>query len=218
MTVGTEWSDVSVDALGDIDGICKKIRANGKTTPNIAIFGDTAFSNFINNTTVKSQADNRRFELVEVSTANPVPSEYARFVAGGLIARGRLRTPGGFTLWMFTYVDGYEDSGGTFIKYIPDDIVLIGSVRARCDRYFGPPERMPITALDRALYMETFGFNLDAPPMPMIRSAGNVIEPNAFHCDAYGSADRKRITIRTQSAPIFATTHTDAFGTLDTAP
>lgn len=216
--VGTAWSNVAADALGDIDGICKKIRANGKTTPNIMVFGDTAFSNFIKNTTVKEQADNRRFELIEVTTGNPVPPEFERYVAGGLIPRGRLRTPEGFTLWMFTYIDGFEDSAGTFTKFVADDKVLIGSTRARCDRYFGPPERLPIGRSDRELYMEYFGFNLDSPPMPMIQSAGGVIDPNMFYSDAYKSGDRKKITVRTQAAPIFATTHTDAFGVLDVDP
>jgi len=32
-----------------------------------------------------------------------------------------------------------------------------------------------------------------------------------FYCDAYPSGDKKKVTIRTQSAPIFATTQTDAF-------
>ncbi|MEE8206912.1 MAG: major capsid protein [Nitrospinaceae bacterium] len=218
VTVGTAWSNVAADALGDIDGICKKIRANGRATPNIVIMGDGSFSNFIKNTTVLAQADNKRFELIEVSTGNPVPGKYNRFVEGGLIPRGRLRTPGGFTVWMFTYIDGYDNSGGTFTKFILDDQVLIGSVDARCDRYFGPPERLPIGPTDRALYMEYFGFSLDAPPMPIVKAAGGVIDPNMFHSDAYKSVDRKKITVRTQSAPIFATTHTDAFGVLDTAP
>ncbi len=216
-TVGTAWSNVAADALGDIDGMCKLIRANGKTTPNIAVFGDVAFSNFLKITNVLAQADNRRYELIEVSTNNPVPAEYVRYVEGGLIPRGRLRTPEGFTLWMFTYIDGYEDTAGTFTKYIADDLVLIGSTRARCDRYFGPPERLPISSVDRELYLEYFGFNIDAPPMPMIKSAGGVIDPNMFYCDAERT-DRKKLTIYTQAAPIFATTHTDAFGVLDTAP
>ena len=218
VTVGTAWSNVAADALGDIDGINKKIRANGKTTPDIIIMGDTAFSNFLNNTVVKEQADNRRFELIQVTTGNPVPEKYNRFVEGGLIPRGRLRTPGGFTLWMFTYIDGFEDSAGTFTKYILDDQVLIGSVSVRCDRYFGPPERLPISNTDRELYAEYFGISLDAPPMPDIKSTGAVIDPNMFYSDAYKSVDRKKISIRTQSGPIFATTHTDAFGVLDTTP
>lgn len=216
VTVGTSWSNVAADALGDIDAMCLKVRANGRITPNMAIMGDSAIDNFIKNTAVKANADNKRFELIQVSTNNPVPEEFMRFVVGGLIPRGRLHTPKGFTLWLFSSTDGYDNDSGTFTKYLADDKVLIGSSKARCDRYFGPPERLPVDSTDRALYMEYFGFNLDSPPMPLVRSTGGVIDPNMFHCDAYRSGDRKKITIRTQSAPIFATTHTDAFGLIDT--
>jgi hypothetical protein len=216
VTVGVSWSTITADALGDIDAMCLKIRANGRTTPNMIVMGDTAISNFIKNTPAQTLADNRRFELLEVTTNNPVPAEFDRFVAGGMIPRGRMRTPKGFVLWMFSNTDGYDNSSGTFTKYLADDKVLIGSSKARCDRYFGPPERLPIDSTDRALYAEYFGFSLDAPPMPIIKSTGAIIDPNMFYCDAYRSGDRKKISIRTQSAPIFATTHTDAFGLIDT--
>jgi hypothetical protein len=216
VTVSTSWSNVASDALGDIDAMCLKIRANGRTTPDMAVLGDGAMDNIIKNTAAIALADNRRFELIEVSTNNPVPAQYMRFVEGGFIPRGRLRTPKGFTLWLFTYVDGYDDASGTFTKYLADDKVLIASSRARCDRYFGPPELLPIDSVQRTLYAEYFGFSLDAPPMPLIKGTGNVIDPNMFYSDAYKANDGKKLTIRTQSAPIFATTHTDAFGLIDT--
>lgn len=218
VTVGTAWSNAASDILGDMDGLAKKIRANGRTTPNIQVMGDAAWGNVLNNTAIKALADNRRFQMIDVRIENAVPSKFDRFVAGGLIPRGRLQTPGGFEFWIFTYIDGYDDSAGTFTKFIADDQVLMGSVDARCDRYFGPPERLPISNSDRELYMEYFGFSLDAPPMPIIKSSGAVIEPQMFHSDAYKSNDRKKITIRTQAGPILATTHTDAFGSIDTTP
>jgi hypothetical protein len=215
VTVGTSWSTITADALGDLDAMCKKIRANGRITPNMCVMGDTAIDNFIKNTAVQTLADNRRFELIDVTTNNPVPPEFNRFVEGGMIPRGRIKTPKGFTLWIFTMTDGYDNSSGTFTKYLADDKVLIGSSKARCDRYFGPPENLPIDSVSRAFYAEYFGFNQDAPPMPLVRSAGGVIDPNMFYCDAE-KTDRKKVTIFTQSAPIFATTHTDAFGLIDT--
>jgi len=61
-----------------------------------------------------------------------------------------------------------------------------------------------------------FGFNPSAPPMPARASSG-VVRPEMFYCDAYYSPDWKRVTIRTQSAPIFATTHTDSVAVLETS-
>jgi len=40
----------------------------------------------------------------------------------------------------------------------------------------------------------------------------------ATYVDAYPAVGNKRISIRTQSAPIFATTQTDAIVTLTTTP
>ena len=68
--------------MGDLDTMCKKIRANGRIHPDMAVMGDTAMSNFIKNTAAIATADNRRFELLEVTTGNPVPAQFDRFVAG----------------------------------------------------------------------------------------------------------------------------------------
>jgi hypothetical protein len=53
---------------------------------------------------------------------------------------------------------------------------------------------------------------------PKIVDAGGVLTPEAFYWDAYVSPDWKRLTIRGQHAPIFATTQTDAFVVLDVIP
>ncbi len=56
--------------------------------------------------------------------------------------------------------------------------------------------------------------NMLAPPMPPnIKNLGSVITPAMFYSDAYKAQDDKKVTIRTQAAPIFATTQTDAFVT-----
>ncbi len=77
-----------------------------------------------------------------------------------------------------------------------------------------PPESLPMVNARRELYQEYFGINPDMAPMPgNIMGAGNIIDPNMFFCDAYVTGDYKKITVRTQSAPIFATTQTDGFVT-----
>lgn len=219
VTAGVSWAGGAADILGDIDAGCAKVRANGRSMPDMAVMGSTAIKSFIADTTVQELADNRRFELIEVSTNNPVPSKFARFVDGGFIARGLLRTPAGFELWLFTYLDIYNDDAGNPIKYLADDLCLIASSGARCDRYFGPPEMLPMVPQREQLYRELFGFDPMAAPMPpMIKGDGSAIDPAMFYCDAYVSDDWKKVTIRSQSAPIFATTQTDVFVTIDTEP
>jgi hypothetical protein len=230
VTVNVSWSTGQADILGDIDTQCAKLRANGHVLPDGILMGSTAINSLVADPTVKNLADNRRFEFIQFGggsgaagvgddlfVKNGYAAKFGRFVDGGLIARGILRTPEGFELMIFTYLDVYTSDAGVATKYMPDDKVLIFSSAARCDRYFGPPENLPNIPSRDMLYREYFGFDPSVPPMPPnIRSAGNVIVPEAFYCDAYVSADNKRITIRTQHAPIFATTQTDSFVTLDT--
>jgi hypothetical protein len=215
VTPANTWNSGSQDILGDIDGICDDLRQYGKVQPNAMFLGGDAMAAFIADTDVQANADNRRFELIQVSSNFPVPAEYSRYVASGWNARGLLRTPKGYNLWMFTNTDGYINEAGTFTQYMPTDEVLITSTMARADRYFGPPEQLPLIPQRIQLYQELFGVNPLAPPMPAkIMNAGAVIDPSMFYCDAYVSSDWKKVSVRTQAAPIFATTHTDAFGLL----
>lgn len=208
-----KWDNASADILGDIDAGCDKLE-EANVRPEFMGIGGGAMDAIIKDSVIEALADNRRFELVEVSLGNPVPAEYDKFIASGWIARGRLRTPKGYNLWMFTYNRTYDLANGTASKLMPEDEAFISGSNVRCDRYFGPPESLPMVGARRELYQEYFGINPDMPPMPgKIMGPGNIIDPNMFYCDAYVTGDYKKITVRTQSAPIFATTQTDGFVT-----
>jgi hypothetical protein len=212
-TPATPWNNASADILGDIDAACRALRENGKVKANVMFVGQDVMPVFIADDTVKEIADNRRFDLIQVSTNNPVPPKFNDLVEGGAIPRGLLRTPEGFELWMFTYVDITTDDTGNVSHLMPLDTVLIAHYGARCDRYFGPPERLPLVPSDNVWYQEMFGFSPMAVPMPQKIKGGAIVTPAMFYCDAYRADDKKKVTIRTQSAPIFATTQTDAFFT-----
>jgi hypothetical protein len=215
-TPAVKWDNASNTIIDDVDTSCDLVRADGKVRPDMMILGGGMMDAFINDSDVQTQADNRRFELIEVSTNNPVPPRYNRFVNAGFIPRGRLRTPKGYELWMFTYVDGYTNSSGTYTPYMPTDEVVICNCMARCDRYFGPPESMPIDSFDAQWMQEVFGINPNAPAMPQnIKGLGSVVSPNMFYFDAYKGEGNTTYSIRTQTAPIFATTMTDAFVTIE---
>jgi hypothetical protein len=212
--VPTEWDDEASKPLTDIDNSCALGRANGHVTMDMAVCGTRALNALINHASVTALADNRRFELIEVGR-NPVPPRFQRFVDGGMIPRGRLQTPAGNEIWLFSYLDVYTDADGNAALYMPTDRVVIACSTARCDRYFGPPERLPNIPARDAMYQQLFGFAPSmGPGMPMIKGGAAAVNVNAFYFDAYYSANWKRVTCRTQSAPIFATTQTDAFVTL----
>ena len=212
----TPWSTSTAPAMADLDTACRLIREDGHVNPDMAVFAADVMDAFLANEDVIAKADNRRFELIMINRDLPVPPRFARFVEGGFIPRGRLRTPEGYELWLFTYPEVYTDKAGDASRYMEDGKAVIASSMARCDRYFGPPEILPNIPMRDQLYSQLFGFSMDAPPMPpMIKDMANAVNPAMFYHDAYPSDDWKRVTIRTQAAPIFATTMTDAFVTLE---
>ena len=207
-----KWDNASAVILDDHDTAGDLIRTNGHATMDFGIYGEGAMRAVVNDSEVRALSDNRRFELIQVSLTNPVPANLAFLVEAGATPRGRIQTASGRQVWAFTYLDVYTDDAGNPQKYMPDDEVLFGASSARCDRYFGPPERLPVWPQQEQLYQELFGFAPGMAPMPPnIKNVGGVIVPQAFYFDAYTSADGKRVTIRSQSAPIFAPTQTDGF-------
>jgi hypothetical protein len=215
-TPSPKWDGVSPTILADIDGRCDFVKQTGKMMPDMAVMGDGIITPFLTDTNVLALADNRRIELIEVSTNNPVPTKFDRFVAGGFIPRGRLRTPKGYTLWLFSYIDTYQNDAGTHVNLMPSDEMLICSSKSRCDRYFGPSDVLPLTSQKIAEFMDLLGFSLGAAPMPQnIAGASGLIPPAAFYHDAYEGGAGKTITLRTQCAPIFAPVSTDGFAKLE---
>jgi len=211
ITVLTGWNQAGATIMEDLDDACDTGRKNGHVSMDMLLMGGSAMDAFIKDTNIQLVADNRRLELIEVSSNNPVPPKFMGFVDGGFVPRGRLRTPRGYELWLFTYIDGYTDSGGNFVRYMPDDEALLAYSGARCDRYFGPSEVLPMTAGRAAWYQDIFGINPMMPMLPPNIQGGSVINPAQFYCDAYPGASNKTITLRTQAAPIFVPTMTDCF-------
>lgn len=216
-TPSPKWDGTDPTIMADVDGRCDFVRETGHHMPDMGVMGSDIIEPFLTDTTVLSLADNRRIELIEFSTGKlAVPEKFAPFVAGGMIPRGRLRTPKGYELWLFSYIDTYQNAAGTHVKFMPADEMLICSSQARCDRYFGPSDVLPLTSAKTAWFQELLGFSLTSPPMPQnIKGSLGLVPPAAFYHDAYEGGEGKTVTVRTQSAPIFAPVATDAFAKLE---
>ena len=214
----TAWDADGATPMADIDGACELVESVGNAIPNFFGIDSETWATLIQDTTFQTLADNRRFELIEVSTNNPVPPEYARYVAAGWIPRGRLRTLEGRTLWVFNYNGMYTDpSTGTLTRYLPRGYAFITDINARRDRYFGPEDHLPVTGDMRQWYADMFGVNMDAPPLYQKTAeavSGGIITMDMFHFDAWRAPDNKSLYLRTQSAPIYATTQTDAIAVM----
>jgi len=216
-TASASWGTAATDIAGDIDDACEMVRNDGNITPDMLICSDEAIEGILKNTALLAWADNRRIGLLQAGSLNapPLPSEYAPLIAGGMIHRGFIETPKGFKLQVFSYVDTYHNASGTEVKFMTANYAIVGSIKARCDRYFGPPERLPLSPAEEADMRYFMGVDPAAGMIPPnIKGAPGVISPAMFYFDFYKSG-RKIFTVETQSAPIFATTMTDAWVVID---
>lgn len=215
VTPAVPWNDPAADILGDIDDGCDALREHGHVRPNVMFLGGNLCKIFLSDTTIQAFADIKGYSFIFVGPANQPPSSLQALIDGGADAIGRLTTPKGRTLWIFAYDGIFTDDDGVSMNYMPLNTCFLAYYGARCDRYFGPAERLPVTPDDNMWYQYMFGMDMMAPVMPAnIKNPSAIITPQMFYCDAYPAGDKKKVTIRTQSAPIFATTQTDAFYTL----
>jgi len=211
------WTNALADIDADFNNAWDQGRTAGKVSYDGAILGKGAMAALIKSSTMKDLADNRRYEMVRIGANETVPAKFSRFITAGMSCFGKIMTTHGHEFYLFTYQDQYDADNGVATLYMPTNQVLFFFSGARCDRYFGPSERMPVTAAEAAWYREVFGFNMSAPPMPpKIVEPGGVVVPGMFYCDAYEDIGHKTVTIRTQTAPIFAPIQTDAFYLLHT--
>ncbi|MGL4368351.1 MAG: major capsid protein, partial [Spirochaetota bacterium] len=145
ITPAVPWNNAAADILGDLDSACDQLRIAGKVTPNFLLLAGDVANVFFADTKIQKMADVKGFSFISVGANNPVPSNLQGIVDGGGVARGYLFTPKGRQIWIFCYNDVYTDASGVAQNYMPDGSALLGFYGARCDRYFGPAELLPVT-------------------------------------------------------------------------
>ena len=215
ITAGTVWTNVAADILGDLDTGADKIQQNGGLHGEYGLLCDGAvFAGIKNNTTIKADADNRRFRFVALGGDVVLPSEFMKYKDAGFNARGRLETNDGRIVWIFTYdvtfLDNFTTPGTkTRTAWVPAGKALMFSPLARCDKYFGPADRFDPVQQEIQNYRDFFGFDMGAVPVvPQVKDPG-LFDPRMF--TVFADISKKAVELTTQSAPIMPTTHTDAF-------
>lgn len=210
VTVGTAWA--TGDPIGDISDGVALIRAAAHVTPDYCVLAADTWAGMLANEDIYGLADNRRYTLIQMGVKDSVPAKYNRMVANGFMCVGMLVSENGAVIYLFLYVDEYQDLvTGTSTPFVPSGYALLGYTGTRCDRYFGPPEMMPMAPSDRSDFQALFGISLDNPPVAPNAKPGNAFEPNSMYFDAYPMGKNNGWVLRGHSAPIFATTMTDAF-------
>lgn len=215
VTPTTPWDQPGADIMGDWDTAIQTLREIGKVKPDMAIAGANVIPVIFNDATIQAWADNRGYNVVRVGANNwTLPSRYQRYVDAGLDPLAWFRTPRGKEFYLFGYSGIVTDDNGVVQNLMPVNTMWFAFSGARADRYFGPSEVLPTDPVTAQLYQHYFGLNMMMPTIPArIKNPAGIVTPQMFHCDAVFADDRKKTTIRTQSAPIFSTTQTDAYFT-----
>ena len=119
ITVGTVWSNVAADIIGDLKGAADVVVADGKVTPNILLMGSTAFLEFLRNTEIKAIFDNRR---IVPGTINP------GLMNNGAVLQGNIAV-GSYNFAIYTYPETYDDiQTGNSTEYLDaGKVVMLSS-------------------------------------------------------------------------------------------
>lgn len=216
---GTEWNTGTPDIMGDINAGCEYVHTTGQRVPEVLILGQGMLAALINDATMQKLADNRRYELLQVTRDFPVPTKFNRLIQAGMTAYGRMRTTEGHELWMFTFIGNYTDLAGSSQKFMPTDSALISSFEGVCDRYFGPEDKMPKTSLDAQWENEVLGFSSANPPMleGFERKAldGAIFDPRSLYADVRSVDSGKAYVFRVQQSGIYAPTEVGCYYTMN---
>lgn len=126
-TSATAWGQAGDDKEGDIDAIAKEIRKDGKAKADVLIFGDAAWTAWINDDKVNDKLDNRN---INVGQINPVMSMESGTFQG-------FYWIGNYRYEMWTYDGVYENAAGNVVPYIDDDKVVVMASSGRREKSFG---------------------------------------------------------------------------------
>ena len=190
VTVGTVWTDSGADPLQDIEGLCDVIRDDSLQDADRCIMGAGAINAFINNTIVKAQLDNRRFEI---GTIAPRPTG----VGGkfwGVVHVGNYQVE----IWSFNG-RGLVPGDATKTLMVADDSCIVMASSGRLDTVFaGVPMAVPVDPRFAA-------FLPDRVAVPRaIDMAPNI----------YATPNGRQTILEVASRPLLIPTAIDSFGTL----
>lgn len=211
INVPIAWDGVGPTIMDNLDTGIDQMIATNRGKPDIFLVDKKALAAAINDDTFAKLADNRRFRLVQIGPDLRAPSKYNRFTSRGMDVRGMITTPQGRDLWIFTYEGSHDDDAGTRTPYIQEGEGFLIDTTARFDRQFGPGEGLEMTPQRIEWFRQRFGFSPNVGRMPSsIQNPGGLIDPRMFHVTAWEAEDGSNVKTKTESAPILATTQTNA--------
>ena len=196
-TVTTTWDNATAKPLQDLETQARVIRrAGGKYIKDI-VFGYLAWSNFIQNSKVKEELDNRKINL-----GNILPKDAD---ARGMSFMGQYYLDGrSCNLWVYdeTFISPNDDS--TEVEYLdPKKVVLIGN--GEYTEFFAG--------------IDTIKGIQDKNLQQFIPANGNIAFTGArvassLYVDTYKNEELNNVFLRVQTAPLTVPKTNNTFGTL----
>ena len=114
-TVGTAWSNVAADVIGDLESLADQIRDDGLVDPVMVIMGATAFKNFL---ATNQAAKYFNKEVLNIAALDPrLTNNGGKFQ--GFVEVGNYR----FDIW--TYNGQYKNAAGSKVKFVAADKVVM---------------------------------------------------------------------------------------------
>jgi len=189
LTPSIKWDQSTGVPITDISNHVDTIFKDGKVIPNVAIFGQKAWSVFWANPQVQKYLDNRRFDQGRIE-----PSERLN----GARYKGTLEI-GDAVLDLYTYSNFYTNSSGTQTVYLTTDSVILMNKDALLQKAYAETEVMPKY---EEMYREE--------GMPEgLEFAGGKLVPYTYDAPPTSQA------VGVQSAPLVIPTAIDTIGSIN---
>lgn len=192
-SAGVAWTTAGGDdKLGDLASLANVIREDGLVDADVLIFGETAFSLFLQDAGVQLQLDNRRINVGEIRPERR--GEGATFQ--GFIWLGNYR----FEMW--TYNGRYKDpQTGNSTRFMNTNKVIMQASSGRKDATFGAIPRI-------------------APPdsraLPFLPSRISNAEGGMdLFTNAWLTPDGEQLFVGSGARPLMIPTAIDTYGCLD---
>lgn len=120
------WSETTATIAEDLTTWVRQIKQLTGKIARTAILGRNAATSLENSEAITKKLDNRRTEAGQLKYEN---------LPEGAVYIGFLAKPG---LELFTYDEWYiDDTTGSELEMVPENVVLVGSTAARCRRHYG---------------------------------------------------------------------------------
>jgi hypothetical protein len=118
-----KWDQTNSDPLADLESARLQTIRNSGISPNVALFGTTAKSTFLNNANVAKFLDSIRFQIAHVE---PIIQDDAVVRFGSQAG-----------LEYYAYSEYFEDDAGTLYPMLPPELVLLASTHVQNKIVYG---------------------------------------------------------------------------------